>query len=703
MRGKTNKLGSGLRLLALASCCLPSLVVAQTAAEPRYDPLPRGTVILDVASWPKSDGLFATSYQCFVLEAPADSVWSLRATTLSPLQTVTISFLGDMDCGAGRTISPVDKKFAFPVKSGGGAYLVHISALGKTDPVTLTVTQVPPAEQEQMAANIVTLPKGPVKIAAAPPVAAEEQLPPQPASASIVSVAFAEAAPAGSTIQDCADGCPEMVALPAGRFSMGSSSVEAGRLANEGPRHDVIFAQSFAIGRREVTFAEWDVCVAAGGCPDGLSDNGWGRGRRPVINVSWEAATAYTAWLSAKTGERYFLPSEAEWEYAARAGTATPWHTGEQIIADDANILNQFQQTVPVASFPANSFGLFDMHGNAAEWTQDCEDIGYFGVPLDGGVAVSSKCDQRMVRGGSFDSVELDVRSARRIPVAREMAQPTIGFRVARAIRPPQQALPNVSLAAAAPATAAPSEIAAAAPASVALTTPQPVSAPAPTQIAAASPVVAAAPAPAAPVPSPAPVVTPAPAPTQIAAAPVAKAAPSPAAVPVAVPVPSPAPSVAVATPTIASTTAAPAKVTPTVAPVPEPAKTPVAPVSPSVPTPAPAKPAPVPAAVQVAATPAPKPAPVPAPAPAPIAAAVKAPVPTFVAPPAGPSAAQLTTIKQVRDLRKQGLEFIQRGEVDKAIARLTQASKLAKGTDLAELLSLDLARARKIKDGLKK
>jgi formylglycine-generating enzyme required for sulfatase activity len=207
------------------------------------------------------------------------------------------------------------------------------------------------------------------------PAAVEQKpsTPPVPAPAPAPT-----ALPAGKTFRDC-DVCPEMVVVPAGKFKMGSPAGEEGRSDDEGPRHPVEIAKAFAVGRYEVTFAEWDACVAGGGCNGHQpADEGWGRGRRPVINVSWNDAKSYVTWLSKKTGKPYRLLSEAEWEYAARAGTTSPFHFGATITPDQANYDGTYtygagpkgvyrRKTVPVGSFPANDFGLSDMHGNVWE------------------------------------------------------------------------------------------------------------------------------------------------------------------------------------------------------------------------------------------------------------------------------------------------------------------------------------------------
>ncbi len=181
---------------------------------------------------------------------------------------------------------------------------------------------------------------------------------------------------AGShNFRDCPT-CPEMVTIPTGEFLMGSPESERGRGKDEGPQHKVAFAKPFAAGKFEVTFAEWDACVAEGGCTEKPSDEGWGRARHPVINVSWNDATQFVAWLSKKTGKSYRLLSEAEWEYAARGQTkttdpSTPFSTGATINYQKANYDANFtyngsppglyrQKTVDVGSLPHNAFGLHE-------------------------------------------------------------------------------------------------------------------------------------------------------------------------------------------------------------------------------------------------------------------------------------------------------------------------------------------------------
>ena len=243
---------------------------------------------------------------------------------------------------------------------------------------------------------------------------------------------------AGETFRDC-DQCPEMVVIPAGKFTMGSPDSEVGRSKDEGPQHTVTIARPFAVSKYEVTFDEWDACVAAGGCTHKPEDAGWGRGKRPVINVSWDDAQAYVAWLSKKTGKRYRLLSEAEWEYAARGGTTTRYPWGDEPGTNRANFDGSGsqwsgKQTAPVGSFEPNAFGLYDMIGNVWEWVQDCWNDSYQGAPADGSAWESGNCGQRVVRGGSWNNYPEDARVAnrsRRGPTVRYNIQ---GFRLARTL-----------------------------------------------------------------------------------------------------------------------------------------------------------------------------------------------------------------------------------------------------------------------------
>jgi formylglycine-generating enzyme required for sulfatase activity len=198
---------------------------------------------------------------------------------------------------------------------------------------------------------------------------------------------------------------PELVVIPAGPFMVGSPQGEEERF-DERPQHRVTIGQRFAIGRYPVTFNEYDrFCEAKRRKPP--EDKGWGRGRRPVINVSWNDAQAYIAWLSQETGRTYRLPSEAEWEYACRAGTTTRYSFGDMITPENANHLDSgLSRTSEVGAYPANPWGLHDMHGNVWEWAEDDWHENYRGAPADGSAwkdAGAGRNPRRCVlRGGSW-------------------------------------------------------------------------------------------------------------------------------------------------------------------------------------------------------------------------------------------------------------------------------------------------------------
>ena len=240
----------------------------------------------------------------------------------------------------------------------------------------------------------------------------------------------------GTVFRQCAD-CPELIVVQPGTFLMGSPDNEKGRHPEEieGPRHQVRIQQAFAVGRFEITFREWDACVADGGCGHVPPERGWGRGSRPVIYVNWYDVREYLKWLSNLTKNEYRLPSEAEWEYAARAGTDTAYWWGNSIGVDKAVCTGcgpgmDGSRTVPVGSFAPNPFGIYDVHGNVYEWTADCWNGSYAGAPLDGSVWTSGDCSLRVLRSGAWGTEPEDLRAARRIKDERELRSGKRGFRV---------------------------------------------------------------------------------------------------------------------------------------------------------------------------------------------------------------------------------------------------------------------------------
>lgn len=270
------------------------------------------------------------------------------------------------------------------------------------------------------------------------------------------SIATANAADmaAGSEIKDCPV-CPALIVVAPGEFTMGSDLKESGH-PDEKPAHKVSIGKAFAMGKYEVTFDEWDACSADGRCPK-VSDDDLGRGSRPVINVRWTDAKAYVAWLSEKTGKTYRLPSESQWEYAARAGTQTPWFWGEaedtfgsRIACKFANTHDEsgkaahpnyvwsnhkcddgFGETAPTGKYQPNGFGLYDMLGNVREWVEDCHGE-YKDAPADGSARVVDVCEKRIVRGGAWIDGPSTTRSAYRHPLPDSHRNYQVGFRVAR-------------------------------------------------------------------------------------------------------------------------------------------------------------------------------------------------------------------------------------------------------------------------------
>lgn len=226
---------------------------------------------------------------------------------------------------------------------------------------------------------------------------------------------------------------PVMVEIPAASFTMGSSA--SSLEFDERPGHDVRLKR-FAIGRYEVTFDEYDVFAQATGrrLPD---DQGWGRGNRPVINVSWEDAAAYALWLSEQTGKYYRLPSEAEWEYAAAGGSSALYWWGIAVEQARANCFDcgsewDRRSTAPVGRFDPNPYGLYDTAGNVGEWVQDCYHANYEGAPADGSPWLSADCSAKVVRGGGFNSPATSIRFSKRAQRSRGSATDDVGFRIVR-------------------------------------------------------------------------------------------------------------------------------------------------------------------------------------------------------------------------------------------------------------------------------
>lgn len=253
-------------------------------------------------------------------------------------------------------------------------------------------------------------------------------------AAALAPTAAKQAGTAPATlVRDCPD-CPEMVRVPSGSFPMGDASGDGN--PDELPVHTVKVPALF-IGKYEITFDEWDACVEAGECDAKyVLDEGWGRGRRPLINVNWDEVQAYLNWLSKKSGKTYRLPSEAEWEYTARAGTQTSYPWGEEMAAGVGVCYSECgveaERTAIVGSARPNAFGLYDMHGNVWEWLHDCWNESYAGAPADGSAWTRGDCSRRVTRGGGWLSLSPDLRSAVRSAQPLSIRFHTLGLRVAR-------------------------------------------------------------------------------------------------------------------------------------------------------------------------------------------------------------------------------------------------------------------------------
>jgi formylglycine-generating enzyme required for sulfatase activity len=254
------------------------------------------------------------------------------------------------------------------------------------------------------------------------------------------------------TFQECRD-CPEMMVVTAGKFTMGSPAEEKERSDSEGPQRTVAIGRPFAVGKFHVTrdqfalFAQETGYAAHSGC-DWRNPGFTQDGSHPVVCVSWDDANAYAKWLTNKTGKPYRLLSEAEFEYAARAGTATPFWWGSSITSAQANYDGNYvyagggstgvdrHGTVPAGSFEANLWGLYNVHGNAWQWTADCWHDNYNGAPVDGSAwTVTCSGGDRVARGGSWYNDPGALRAAQRSKGTVELNN--IGFRLARTLNPP--------------------------------------------------------------------------------------------------------------------------------------------------------------------------------------------------------------------------------------------------------------------------
>ena len=236
----------------------------------------------------------------------------------------------------------------------------------------------------------------------------------------------------GTVFRDC-PACPEMSLIPSGTFKMGSIKGKKREL----PVTEIRIVNPFAISRYEITFDEWDSCYNVGGCLRSPPDRGWGRGKRPVINILLQEIVGYLSWLTKKTGHIYRLPSESEWEYAARAGSQTEFSWGDEMRIGAANCRGcgtewSGLKTAPVGQFKPNAWGLYDVHGNVLEYVTDCWTTNHYKIPTDGSPKLTKDCLSKVVKGGAWYYLPKVSRSASRVRNDKRISGYFIGFRAVR-------------------------------------------------------------------------------------------------------------------------------------------------------------------------------------------------------------------------------------------------------------------------------
>ncbi len=289
---------------------------------------------------------------------------------------------------------------AYPKGRFAALARLRLQALKQQETEETTTTEETPSDQEQVVEE--------------PPKS--EPLPPKP----------------GESFRDCSE-CPQMVVIPPGQFIMGSADDRS----EEKPAHTVTIARAFAIGVYEVTVGEWDACLREGECRH--SPKAEQEDQQPISNVSWDDAQEFIRWLSHKTGSEYRLASEAEWEYAARAGTRRRYWWGDEASSNGANCKDcgsqwDNTQAAPVGSFQANPFGLYDVHGNVWEWTADCWNKNYTDAPVDGSAWTRGDCISRVLRGGAWKLDHRYMRASRRSRYDRDVRYYLNGFRVVKTL-----------------------------------------------------------------------------------------------------------------------------------------------------------------------------------------------------------------------------------------------------------------------------
>jgi formylglycine-generating enzyme required for sulfatase activity len=301
-----------------------------------------------------------------------------------------------------------------------------------TAPAAQSNHAAPPAQPAQLAHPVT-----PASAAAAPPPRPAAAPAPTPSATAAVAPLAEKAVahpPTAGEIRDCAT-CPIMIAIPAGAFAMGSNTDDP----SEKPVHHVSIGAPFAIGKYPVTVEQWNACVAANACAKLTPESNTNKAA-PARDLSWDDAQQYVKWLAKATGKPYRLPTEAEWEYADRAGTTTAYWWGQQMRKGNANCKDcgdPWHKEGPesVGTFAANPLGLYDMNGGVWEWTADCWHNTYQGAPVDGHAWDNPGCEMRVIRGGSWREGGDYMLSATRFKYSAGVRQSQDGFRVVKDLR----------------------------------------------------------------------------------------------------------------------------------------------------------------------------------------------------------------------------------------------------------------------------
>ncbi len=431
--------------LAKANARVGELDEAKAEAARLADELARGRVVASAPARGAGARTWVLSAAVAVLALALIGLWVRDASAPAPTSQAVAQLQADLDtankakadaeAGVAKLQTDLDTANKARADTEAGA------AKLQTD-LTASQAQLADATAALAAAND-RIAKLQADLAASQAQARPTLAPLASRSPGVLSGAEEQALKPKDVFRECVN-CPAMVVLPAGTFTMGSPAAEPGRSADEGPRHEVKIAKAFAVGKFDVAKDEFAAFVRETNYDAGANWKNPGFTQTdsdPVVEVSWNDAKAYVAWLSKRTGVTYRLLSESEWEYSARAGTTTAYFWGASVGNNNANCDGcgsrwDNKQTSPAGSFAANAFGLYDMSGNAWQWVEDCYQDSYGAAPGNESPIISVECGWRVFRGGSWDGYPRDLRAADRGGVHPASRDGNLGFRVARTLLP---------------------------------------------------------------------------------------------------------------------------------------------------------------------------------------------------------------------------------------------------------------------------